>query len=325
MTEPATRESVVAELMSEASPAPETIEAPAVEAAPEVAAEPEQEQEQIEGGDQPSDLEAPETASPEDGEGEAPETPASEAPHFWPADKKERFSELPVDLQLYLLDVDKAGSKALTQRIEEATLSKREAESQAKALAALNARIAEAADKAEQATADRWARMTPEAWLRLAHEDPTKYTQYKAQYDAEQTVLQQARLAKEDADRAARGQWHTEQVEALKTACPELVDPVKGAANLGKLSDYLVAQGVAEQDLPNVGALEMSVAWKAMKFDELQTLKPTIKPQPRAALRPGAAQPAVPAKDREVTRLRNRFAQTGSREDAVALMLAEGN
>jgi len=318
-TSPATRESVVAELMAEAQPPVEETAAETPEAPEEAAAE---ETEEIPEGDQPSDLEAPETASDEGEETPEPET-AIEAPHFWSAEAKARFGELPPDLQLVVLENEKAGSKALTLKLEDAALSKKEAAAKAKELSELNARIADAADKAEQAFVDRWAGMTPELWLCLSREDAPKYIQLKAEYDAEQTIIQRAALAKEEADRAARGQWHTEQVEALKTACPDLVDPVKGAANLGKLSEYLVAQGVAEQDLPNVGALEMTVAWKAMQFDELQKLKPTLKTQPKAALRPAAAPPAVPSAQRELQRLENRFNQTGNRDDLVALMVAQ--
>lgn len=323
MSESATRESVVAELMAEAQPAVEETAAPPE--APVEAAEPDASADDpIPEGDQPSDLEAPETASDEGEEQPEPDTPAIEAPHFWSAEAKARFGELPPDLQLIVLENEKAGSKALTLKLEEAATIRKEATAKAKELSELNARIADAATRAEQALVDRWAGMTPEAWLRLAHDDPAKYTQYKAQYDAEQTIVQRAQFAKEDAERVARGQWRDEQVEALKTACPPLIDPVHGTANLGKLSDYLVAQGVAEQDLPNVGALEMTVAWKAMQFDELQKLKPTLKSQPKSALRPAAAPPAIPSAQRELQTLQNRFAQTASREDLVALMLAEG-
>jgi hypothetical protein len=321
MSESATRESVVAELMAEAAPAPEIEKAP-VPDAPEEAAEPDTDP--IPEDDQSSDLEAPETASDEGEEQPEPEAPAIEAPHFWSAEAKARFGELPPDLQLVVLENEKAGSKALTLKLEEAAAIRKEATARAKELSALNARIADAAIKAERAMTDRWAGMTPEAWLRLAHDDPAKYTKYKAQFDAEQTIVQQAQFAKEDAERVARSQWRDEQVEALKTACPPLVDPVQGTANLGKLSDYLVSQGVAEQDLPSVGALEMTVAWKAMQFDELQKLKPTLKSQPKSALRPAAAPPAIPSAQREIQTLKNRFAQTSSREDLVALMLAEG-
>lgn len=326
MTKPATRESVVAELMSDAAPAPEVIETP-VETAPVEAADPDEapdEGEQIEGDDQSPDPDAPETASDEAGEEVEPERPAIEPPHFWSADAKARFAELPYELQLVVQENEKAGSKATTQKLEEAALAKKAAEAKAEVLSSLAERIEAAAQQAEATFADRWAGMDQAAWLKLSRDNPQQYIQLKAQYEAEQDAVQRAQTAKGAAEQVKRESWRAQQIEALKTLQPELVDPVKGAENLSVLGAYLLKQGATEQDLPNIGALEMSVAWKAMKYDELQAIKPTLKQQPKAALRPGAAPPAIPSKDREVQRLRNRFAQTGSREDAVALMLAEG-
>lgn len=330
MTDTATREQVVAELVAESAPQQEQTPAEAQPAepqdtaddAPEPSAEGDENPTPEEG--QSSDLDAPEEpASEEAGEDDAPEPPASEAPHFWPAEMKARFAELPADLQIHVLEAEKAGSKALTQRIEEASLSRKEAESERQVLTELNTKIGAAVVKAEASFKDRWAGMTPERWLKLSQENPEQYVKYRAQFDSEQQALQQAQLAKEEAVAVEREQWRTEQVEALKTLAPELVDPATGPQRLEALGAYLVKQGAREQDLPNVGAFEMSIALKAMKFDELQALKPTPQPKPKAALRPAAAIPATPTKEREIQRLRNRFAQTGDRKDAVALMLAE--
>lgn len=321
-TSPATRESVVAELMAEALP-PAVEETAQPPQAPVEAAEPEAEEPDIPEGDQPSDLDAPETASEEAGEEVEPDHPAIEPPHFWSADAKARFAELPYELQLVVQENEKAGSKATTQKLEEAALAKKAADAKAEVLASLADRIEAAAQQAETTFASRWQGMGPAAWLKLSRENPQQYIQLKAQYEAEHDAVQRAQTAKDAAEQVRRQTWHTEQAEALKTLAPDLVDPVRGQQNREELRTYLIANGVAEQDIANVGALEVTVAWKAMQFDKLQALKPTLKSQPKAALRPAAAPPAVPSAQREIQTLKNRFAQTGSREDAVALMLAE--
>lgn len=326
-TSPATRESVVAELMAADQPAPEGPEAaekpqPEAEGAPAEEA-PAEGEGPIQDDDQPSDDPGADEPAGDDGEGEEPETPAIDAPHFWSAEAKARFAELPPDLQLVVLEQDKAGQRATAQKLEEAAAIRKAADAEKKTFSELSQRIAHAAEQAERGFADRWAKMTPDAWLKLANEDPQQYTRLRALYDAEQIAVQQATAAKDEAERVAREQWRDEQVESLKTLAPELVDPVKGDERLHALGAYLVKNGVAEQDLPNVGALEMSIALKAMKFDELHALKPTPKPQPKGGVKSGAPPPATPTKEREIQRLRNRFAQTGSREDAVALMLLE--
>ena len=319
MSEQATRESVVAELMAETQPVVEETAAPVPEAPDEAAEEPDP----IPEGDQPSDLDTPETASDEDAEEVEPERPAIEPPHFWSAEDKARFGEMPYELQLVVQKNEREGSKATTLKLEEAALAKKAADAKAQALTGLAERIEAAAEQAETTFANRWTGMDQAQWLKLSRDNPQQYIQLKAQHDAEQDAVQRAQSAKGAAEQVKRDQWRGQQIEALKTLQPELVDPVKGAENLSALGAYLVQQGAAEQDLPNIGALEMTVAWKAMQFDALQKLKPTLKSQPKAALRPAAAPPAVPSAQREMQTLTNRFAQTGSREDLVALMLAE--
>lgn len=319
-TSPATRESVVAEMiaesMAEQAQAPEQKTEPPVEQAAESA-----ETETPQDGDQPSDLEAPEAASDEAGEGEEPEAPAIEAPQFWSAEAKARFGELPPDLQLLVLENEKAASKATTLKLEEAALSKKAADAEAARLKSVADRIAEAAEKAEAGYRDRWAGMTPAVWQKLHDDNPSQYWTLKAAFDAETAQIQQTQSAKEEAETASYTAWVAEQQEALKTLSPELVDPVKGPERIKALAAYLVANGVKEQDLPNVGALEMAIAEKARKYDELQALKPAMK-LAKPALRPAAAT-AVPSKQRAIEEARNRFAQTKSRADAHALMLLE--
>jgi len=317
MSEIATRESVVAELMAESAPQPETpvIEDAPVEAAPE-GDEPNPD------GDQPLDDPGAETPAEDEGEGDEPAT-AVEAPHFWSADAKARFADLAPDLQLIVLEQDKQAQRTVSQKLEEAATVRKAADAEKKVLSELNARIAEVAEQASGAFQDRWAGMTPEVWLKLAHDDVNRYTQLTAQFNAEQTVIQRANAARDDAERVNREQWRSEQFESLKTLSPELTDPVKGAALLQSVGEYLVKQGAAEQDLPNVGALEITIARKAMLFDELQALKPIPKPASKPGLRSSAPPPATPTKERQLQAAQNRFAQTSSREDLVALMLLE--
>lgn len=318
-TSPATRESVVAELIAESAAAEQPIEqvaeATAEAEAPTTEDNPD--------GSQPSDLDAAETPSEEEGEGEAAETPPSEAPHFWPAEAKARFAEMPVDLQLLVSESFKNGSDAITKRLEEATLSKKAADAEKTSLADLNARIAASADKAETAIKAKWSGMTPDIWRKLERDDPDKYDTLIAARERDLADIQQIKSAKGEADEASYTAWAADQQESLKTLAPHLVDPVQGPAQIKALETYLIANGVKEQDLPNVGALEMAIADKARKYDELQALKPAMKTS-KPALRP-AASTAIPSKQRAIEVAKNRFAQTGKREDAVALMLLEEN
>lgn len=300
--------------------APETIETEQVETA-EV--EPDNEDNDIEAPPEADDPDAPETASEEDSEEVEAAQPPIEPPHFWSAEAKARFAELPYELQLVVQENEKAGSKAATQRLEEATLAKKAAEAKAEALASITERIEAAAEQAEATFANRWAGMDQAAWLKLSRENPNQYIQLKAQHDAEMSAVQQARSAKDAASQVEHARWVSEQETLLKTVAPDLADPVKGPANRSAVADYLKSQGVAEQALSNVGALEVAIAWKAMQYDKGRT---ALKPKPAAEKPPvrPAASPSQSPQSNALAKAETRFKQSGSVEDAVRLLNLKG-
>lgn len=302
-------------------PEPETPAAPAPVEAAEPGEAPQEGEQQIEGDDQSPELDAPETASDEAGEEVEPAKPAIEPPHFWSAEAKARFGELPYELQLVVQENEKAGSKATTQKLEEAAKARKTAEAKAEVLTGLAARIEEAAEKAETTFASRWQGMTPDAWLKLSRDNPQQYIQLKAQHDAEQDAVQQARSAKDAAEQVRHSQWLAEETERLKTYAPELADPVQGPAKRKAVAEYLISQGAEEQDLEGISAAVTALAYKAMLYDKgvagLKSrptpTKPALKPTAPAGktLTQSAAESAA-----------RRLGQTGDVDDAVALMQA---
>jgi len=226
---------------------------------------------------------------------------------------------LPYELQLVVQENEKAGSKATTQKLEEAANARKAADAKAEALAGLTERIEAAAEQAETTFASRWAGMDQAAWLKLSRENRDQYIELKALHEAEQEAVQQARSAKDAAMQVQRQTWRTEQIEALKTLAPELVDPVHGEKHRTELGAYLTANGVKEQDLPNIGALEMVIARKAMLYDKgMAGLKSRPTPT-QAALKPTAPAAKTPIQSAAETAAR-RLGQTGSIDDAVNLL-----
>lgn len=302
--------------------APET-EAQGAEAVETEASEPAAEDNETEAQPEADDPDAPETASEGEGEEVEPAKPAIEPPHFWSAEAKARFGELPYELQLVVQENEKAASKATTQKLEEASLAKKAADANAETLAALAERIEAAAEQAETTFADRWEGMDQAAWLKLSRDNPNQYIQLKAQHDAEITAVQQAKAAKDAASQAGHARWVSEQESLLKTLAPDLADPEKGRANRSAVAEYLKSQGVAEQALPNVGALEVSIAWKAMQYDKGRT---ALKPRPaaeKAPVRP-AASPSQSPQSNALANAETRFKKSGSVDDAVRLLNLKG-
>ncbi len=258
----------------------------------------------------------------EDGETPEPET-VIEAPHFWSAERKADFANLPADLQQYVLENDKQAQRTVSQKLEEAATARKAADAEMEGLKTLAGRISEAAERAEETFGDRWGAVTAEQWVQLAKEDPARYTQLKAQHDAEREAVQQAKTAKDAATQLQRAQWVASEEDRLKTLAPELADPVKGPANRSAVAAYLQTQGVSEQDLPNVGALEVSIAWKAMQYDKgLSALKARPAAE-KAPVRPAASSSQSPQSS-ALAKADTRFKQTGSVEDAVRLLNLKG-
>jgi hypothetical protein len=291
--------------------------------APGAVDEPDGDNEQPEAPLEAEAPDAPETASEGGGEEVEAAQPPIEPPHFWSAEAKARFSELPYDLQLVVQENERAGSKAATQRLEEATIAKKAADAKGEALASLTERLEAVAGHAEATFANRWAGMDQAAWLRLSRENPNQYIQLKAQHDAEIDAVQQATSAKDAANQIERAKWVADQEATLKTVAPELADPVKGAANREAVRGYLKAQGASEQALDHVGALEVSIAWKAMQYDKGRTALKSKPAAEKAPIRP-ASSPPQSSQSHALANADARFKKTGSVEDAVRLLDLKG-
>lgn len=274
---------IAANLEAESAPQPE---AP-VEAA---------EEQEIPEGEAPEDNgEGPETATPAEGEegdqdeeqGE-PET-VVEPPHFWSKEEKEKFASWPQEVQEQVKAKADADERYLNQQKQEAAEAKKTAHAEREALAAISKRVEAAADVAESRFADKWANATPDAWARLARDNPEQYTTLKAEFDADQYAAQQATAARAATERLERETWVKEEGERLKTLVPQLFGP-EGKKTGEELKSYLLDSGAGEQDLSDLSAVGWQMAYKAMQYDKAQRSKP-IQKKPVATALPSRSGP----------------------------------
>src|SRR5690606_26300842 len=110
-----------------------------------------------------------------------------------------------------------SGEKTHQQRMREAAEARKQADAAAKEASGLRDRITQAAEQAEARFENRWAGISEDAWLKLSRDNPEDYTRLRAQFDAEQRILQQAQSAREEADARHSETWAAEQAELLKT------------------------------------------------------------------------------------------------------------
>ena len=287
---------------------------------------------------EPEEIEG-EANAPEDTEGEA-EAPADgdetdaepeavapvEPPKYWSQDAKAKFAELPPELQAVVLAQE-------GPREEAAAKAKAEAAQQTQAAQAEVAKVQQLADhlgnflpQAIETFKSKWGE-APD-WMAYATEYGAEaMIVAKVQHEQELALLQQTAQATERATEAAREAAVKVEFQKLAEIAPELADPVEGPKRRSEVTSFLVSEGLAEDDIRNITAVEMALANDAMQWRKAQAAlkaRPTPKPNPAAAprspVRPAAAAP-VPAQ-RTATQVANRFAQTRSVDDAVALLLA---
>ena len=107
----------------------------------------------------------------------------------------------------------------------------------------------------------------------------------------------------------------------LPELAPELIDP----NNKQELGQYLTEVGYTNDELKNVDALGLSIAYKAMKWDKAQkklNAKPKRAPKPpKQVTKPsrGKANSSNP----QISKLQERYNKTGSMDDLLALRAAK--
>jgi len=316
----------VASLLPQQAEPEETNNAP--EAPAEVAEEPEPQ-----GGDQPpeeADAEPAEPAEDEETETEEAAVEPLEPPKYWSKDAKDRFADLPPELQAVVLEQEgpreAAAAKAKAEAAEETKAARAQLQGVQTLAEQLDAFLPEAIETFQR----RWG--DPDWEATIEQYGAEQAAKLKARYEREQSQLQQLTQANQAAQQKAHHAYVLEQFQALATLDPELApdvkDPTQGAEKRQEVTKYLVAAGVDPQAIGNISAVEMTLARKAMLWDDAQAKLKAAPPKPKnpapraAPVRPGAAQAQSPAQ-RTVASAQGRFHAKPSIDNAVALLLAK--
>lgn len=291
--------------------------------------------EQIDAGDQPAGEpgDEPEQLAEGDESDQSEAVAPLEAPTYWSKEAKAKFAALDPELQAVVL-AQEGPREAATAKV------KSEAAEATKAAAAEVGKVQQLAE----ALADRlpgwistfesrWGTKTPD-WVAYANEHGAEaMTLVKTQFEQERSQLLEA----QQATQIAQGQAHEAFVKAervkLAELAPELAHPETGPAKRTEVAQYLGKLGIDPVAIRSISAAEMTIAHKAMLYDQAQaklkapkpTPKPAAAPAARSSVRPAASAGAAgsPATQRVQT-LGKRFAQTKSIDDAVALLDAKG-
>jgi hypothetical protein len=271
------------------------------------------------------DLETdPALEASEEGEGdvEPAQAPAIEAPTSWDAEAKALFAQLPAELQTKVAGIQAQRDRETTQALERAVETTRRAEAQASHVGQFKAALDQLLPRAQQVFAGRWDGID---WAAEARADPVATYQAQLQMQAEQQELGRLQAAHEHANQLAYSQFLAAEDQKLPKLVPELADPEKGPARRKELAAFLVGAGIPEQMLGGIDAVQTAIAYDAMRYRQLKAQAAAQLKKPAPAARPGQRPTAPPPgspQQRTAAVVANRFAQTRSVNDAVAVLLS---
>jgi hypothetical protein len=165
-------------------------------------------------------------------------------------------------------------------------------------------------------------------WEKLYESDPLEYVRQKDLHRERQERLMAATHEQQRVMTLMQEQ-QAQQLrlvvqkgrEKLTEAVPAWKDPQRFEQDRVKLRQYAQKLGFAEEEISQVYDPRAVVALhKAMRYDEIMAKRPQPNPQngPRP-MRPGSPTTAPARKTSEITRQKQRLAQTGSIKDAAKL------
>lgn len=300
------------------TPVQEPVEAPATDVAE--APEPEEE---IEADDQPAETAEDEAELADDGEAETDDAlvVAHEAPKYWSKDAKARFAELPPELQAVVLAQEGPREEAAAKAKEQAANERQAAAAEVAKVQQLSEKLSGFLPQALEMFKSKWDGVD---FAAMAEEDPAGAIKAKIEHDQEQDTLRRLAEATQQAQSQANEAFLREEAAKLHELAPELADPQKGAERRQEVAKYLVQGGIPTEALNTISAAEMTIAWKAMRWDKAQAAAAARPKQAPTPARPPVKASAATAPTNKSQQAANRFAQTRSVDDAVALLMSRG-
>lgn len=284
-------------------------------------------------------------SAPEEPSGEAENLPAgdvetgadagavapAEPPKYWSTEAKARFAELGPELQAVVLQQEGPREEATAKVRAEAEQVRTESAAERAGFQQLAEQLQVLVPQVLQKFRNQWGD-NPD-WVEVARvHGADKMAVAKAQWEADRDQVQRLEQAAQQAQAKAQGIYVRDEFEKLKTLDPELVDPEKGAERRTEISGYLQKAGIPPQALQKISATEMTIARKAMLWDQLQAkaAKPNPAPKPAAATtkplaRGAASLGSADPKTKQVQVAGAKFAKTRSIADAVGLLDTMGD
>ena len=291
---------MLGELPKKEEPAPEAPQAPAQEGKTDSPAEPTAEDAQ--GAE--TQTEGEETAEQKEQEEEKSELPPIEPPKFWDAKSKERFGELPRDVQEIIAAKEADRDKFVSKTTQDAAERRNALDAQLQRIQPLTQQLDSLLPTARAMFANKWDKVDWDATLTQYGAEQT--LRFRNQMEAEKQQLQALEETSKQAE-TIKLQQHTQaQTARLAEVAPDLADPVHGKQRLTELGKFLQANGATRDRITWLTAEEASIAYDAMRWrnGQAEAAKLVAAKTPPAPRKVTPAKPAASAPARSTNQAR---------------------
>ena len=169
-------------------------------------------------------------------------------------------------------------------------------------------------------------------WAQWARQmDPQEYQALRAEYDADVKQRDDAKSAAQQQSHIARSAFYAEEGKKLVELAPDLADQKEGPARRQKVATFLTERGIPQEALEMISATELSIAYDAYRYREMQARAkeraalPRKNPTSTAKAVPvgGAAAGAHSSTSRDLAVANTRLTKTGSIDALVGVFNAE--
>lgn len=262
------------------------------------------------------------------GDVESDYDPTIRAPDTWSGDAKETFQGLPSDIQEQIVNREKVRESGLGKKFQETAELKKQAEAELDQVHRLRSELEQRVSNFSDEQISR-----PDAsMLDINSEsyDPDQYHLQMAQVDSRKETQERARAEsrkmseeKQAEDQTVIQRQIQEHGRILGERFPSWKkDPERGAKAVRDIRDYLVTQGVDRAVADNVFDANMiTIAFKAKQYDAMKAKEASAK----KTVAPKGSKPSTrrsPLVEGDAKKLRANLKDTGSMDDAVALLRA---
>lgn len=226
-----------------------------------------------------------ETEQTAEAEGEQPEQPAIEPPKFWDAEAKKRFGEVPRDMQEIILAAENQRNAATSRSMQEAAERRKALEAETAKFTQLTSGLDPLVNQVRTSYKSRWEGVDWDKVIDTYGADQA--LKLKNQMESEGRQLQQLEAANAQANQIKTQRFVAEETAKLPVHAPELADPKLGQERKRALGDFLIGLGAPQSRISEMSALEVGLAYDAMKWRNGQTTAKKLVETPK---------PAAPAK-----------------------------